>query len=165
MKDKTNTFIEKLYECNQHKKRIILAKKKLNKIMPLTSHKYRNLDDDFMSYIDQFIFRFSKMQDTMGEKLFPSFLELTGEEIKSKTFIDRLNRLEELGLVDKNEWMELRRNRNEVSCEYSFNQDEVVDGINLIYNSSDRLLSIYDNFYKYCQNKFDFVRESKVLKQ
>lgn len=33
------TFIEKLYECNHHKKRIILAKKKLNKIMTLTFHK------------------------------------------------------------------------------------------------------------------------------
>jgi len=39
----------------------------------------------------------------MGEKIFPEILELSGEEVKSKTFIDRLNRLGELALVDKNE--------------------------------------------------------------
>ncbi|WP_418641218.1 hypothetical protein [Sulfurimonas sp. ST-27] len=165
MRDLKATFIEKLHECNQHKKRLLLAKKKLDSIIPLNIQKYNNLNDDYISYIDQLIFRFSKLQDTMGDKLFPALLELMGEEVKSKPFIDRLNRLEELGIVDKNEWLKLRKDRNEIAHEYSFNQDEVVDSINLIYDITYKLLFFYDIFYKYCIDKFEFIRDSEVLKR
>ena len=153
MKDIKSTFVEKLHECNQHKKRLQLAKKNLELIMPLTVDKYEKLTEVQASFIDQMIFRFSKMQDTVGDKLFPSFLELSGENIKEKTFIDRLNRLEELNLVEKDEWMKLRKNRNEIAHEYSFNQDEVVESINLIFNVTDKLIGIYDTFFKYCKEK------------
>ena len=163
MKDIENIFVEKLHECNQHKKRLQIAKKHLSKNIPFTKDNYANLSDAEISFVDQLIFRFSKLQDTMGDKLFPSLLELVGENVKDKTFIDRLNRLEELGLVDRVEWMSLRKDRNEIAHEYSFNQDEVIDSINLIYNLSDKLISIYDGFYKYCFEKFSFVEESNIL--
>jgi hypothetical protein len=165
MIDIKNTFCEKLHECNQHKSRIVKAKNMLQENMPLSLEVYKRLNDIQLSFIDQLIFRFLKLQDTMGDKLFPSFLELIGEESKRMTFIDKLNRLEELELLYKNEWMELRKDRNEIAHEYSFNQDEVVDGINLIYNDVDKLLEIYDFFYKYCFEKFEFVRDSKVIKE
>lgn len=163
MKDVENIFIEKLHECNQHKKRLLLSKKKLEHKIPLTKRKYELLTDEEISFIDQMIFRFSKLQDTMGEKLFPSFLELVGEKIRDKTFIDRLNRLEELNIVNKNEWMQLRKDRNEIAHEYSFNKNEVIDSINLIYEVANNLLNIYDTFYKYCFDKFDFIKNSDIL--
>jgi len=155
MKDIRQTFREKIYECNQHKKRLQGAKEKLQDIMPLNVEKYNELDDIFISIIDQLIFRFSKLQDTMGDKIFPSILELNGENVKKMTFIDRLNRLEELELLYQVDWMSLRKERNEIAHEYSFNQEEVVDSINLIYKRVDKLLAIYDNIYNYCQNKFN----------
>jgi uncharacterized protein with HEPN domain len=123
--------------------------------MPLNVEKYNELDDIFISIIDQLIFRFSKLQDTMGDKIFPSILELNGENVKKMTFIDRLNRLEELELLYQVDWMSLRKERNEIAHEYSFNQEEVVDSINLIYKRVDKLLAIYDTIYNYCQNKFN----------
>lgn len=164
MKDIKNTFIEKLHECNQHKIRLLKAKQHLQKYIPIDKEQYGEFDDVVMGFIDQMIFRFSKLQDTMGEKLFPSLLELMGEEVKSKPFIDRLNRIEELGILYKNEWMDLRKDRNEIAHEYSFNQDEVVDGINLIFNSSNKLILFYDSFYSYCQEKFEFIKNSEVLR-
>jgi len=164
MKDIKNTFIEKLHECNQHKRRLVKAKDNLQKHMPIKKDEYINFDDITMSFIDQMIFRFSKLQDTMGDKLFPSLLELMGEEVKNKSFIDRLNRLEELEILSKDEWMELRKDRNEIAHEYSFNLDEVVDGINLIFDRSDKLICIYDSFYQYCREKFDFIKNSEVLR-
>ncbi|MBD3789920.1 MAG: hypothetical protein IE885_06095 [Campylobacterales bacterium] len=165
MRDIQNTFIEKLYECQKHKEKIILASQKIEYLMPLSVDSYNLLSFEQTSFIDQMIFRFTKLQDTMGEKLFPSLLELMGEEVKSKPFIDRLNRIEELGILYKNDWMDLRKDRNEIAHEYSFNQDEVVEGINTIYRSINKLLSIYDSFYGYCTEKFDFVRDSDVLKR
>lgn len=152
MKDIKNTFCEKLYECNQHKSKILKAKKYLKEEMPLTLEVYKTLDDAKLSFIDQLIFRFSKLQDTMGENLFSSFMELIGEESKKMTFIDKLNRLEELAILYKNNWMGLRKDRNEIAHE-----------INIIYADTDNLLNIYDVFYKYCFNKFEFVRKSKIL--
>ncbi len=157
MRDKIQTFKEKLYECDQHKKRLLSAKNNLQTMMPLRLDVYEKLDDISMSIIDQMIFRFSKLQDTMGEKIFPAILALNGESVKKMTFIDRLNRLEELELLSKNEWMELRHDRNEIAHEYSFNQDEVVDSINLIYTKLDTLIAIYDGLRSYCYNQFDFL--------
>ncbi len=164
MKDIKNTFVEKLHECNQHKIRLLKAKSHLKSFIPIDKDRYLNLGDAEIGFIDQMIFRFSKLQDTMGEKLFPSLLELMGEEVKNKPFIDRLNRIEELEILYRDDWMSLRKDRNEIAHEYSFNQDEVVDSINTIYDIADKLLFIYDTFYKYCQEKFDFVRQSEVLK-
>ncbi|WOE69013.1 hypothetical protein RZR97_07800 [Hydrogenimonas thermophila] len=163
MRNIKQTFIEKLHECNQHKKRLLKAKSYLKDIMPLDIDRYNTLNEVQMSFIDQMIFRFSKLQDTMGEKIFPNILELFGEDIKKLTFIDRLNRLEELELLYKDEWMSLRKDRNEIAHEYSFNQDEVVNGINLIFDRTDDLLKIYQDIYRYCFEKFEFVKESKIL--
>ncbi len=162
MKDIKQTFIEKLHECNQHKKRLLSAKKRLGNFMPFDIDSYNNLDEVEISTIDQMIFRFSKLQDTLGDKIFPFILELNAENVKTMTFIDRLNRLEELELLYKDDWMSLRKDRNEIAHEYSFNQEEVVDSINLIFNRVDDLLKIYDDIYKYCFSKFNFAKDTGV---
>ena len=157
MKDIKQTFSEKLHECNQHKKRLLSAKQRLKSMMPLDVNSYLGLDEMSISVIDQMIFRFSKLQDTMGDKIFPNILELNGENIKKMTFIDRLNRLEELELLYKDKWMALRKDRNEIAHEYSFNTDEVVSSINLIFNKTDELIKHYDSVYQYSMDKFELA--------
>ena len=155
MQDIRNTFQEKIYECNKHKEKIHDAKEYLSEIMPLSLDKYVSLSKIESSFIDQLNFRFSKLQDTIGESLFKSILIISKEEVKKMTFLDILNRLEELEVVNKNEWLSLREVRNEIAHEYSFNQEEVVENINLIYKKSDELLRIYQNVCKFIQVKFD----------
>ncbi len=162
-----DTFIEKLYECNMHKKRLLQAKEMLKGIIPLSINRYQHLEPIKISVIDQMIFRFSKLQDTMGEKVFPAILLLSGEEIKRMTFIDRLNRLEELELVDKDRWMKLRKERNEIAHEYSYNIEEVVEGINHIYKKIDELVEIFDKICNFTLEKFPNIgdRIKKVCKE
>jgi len=135
MKQK-ETFIEKLYECNQHKKRLQFAISKVGSSLPLSPTKYANLSDEMLSYIDQMFFRFSKLQDTMGDKIFPYLLGLLGEEVKSMPYIDRLNRLEELEIILANDWIALRKERNEIAHEYSYNVDDLIESINHIHKAS-----------------------------
>ncbi|MCF6359997.1 MAG: hypothetical protein L3J29_04465 [Cyclobacteriaceae bacterium] len=116
--ERKEKFIEKLYECNQHKTRLQLAMDRLKTKMPLTLPVYVNLSDELSSFIDQMFFRFSKLQDTMGDKIFPYLLVLLGEEVKSMPYIDRLNRLEELEIISTNDWTTLRKERNEIAHEY-----------------------------------------------
>ncbi|MDQ7068661.1 MAG: hypothetical protein Q9M40_12175 [Sulfurimonas sp.] len=91
-------------------------------------------------------------------------LFLLGEDFSRKPFIDMLNRLEKLELLDKQEWMNLRTIRNDVAHEYSFNVDELVDSLNDIFAVKDKLISFYDTFYGYCVVKFKFTRDSEVLR-
>jgi len=93
----------------------------------------------------------------MGEKIFPSILLLSEENVKNKTFIDILNRLEELEILDKNRWLKLREVRNEIAHEYSFNTDEVVESIESIFYKSDELIEIYNDILIFCKNKFNFL--------
>jgi hypothetical protein len=152
IKDIEKTFKEKLYECDKHVEKITVSKNHLHAFMPLSVETYLKLNDVDISFIDQLIFRFSKLQDSMGEKIFPAILVLAKEEVKKKTFIDILNRLEELEILDKAEWLKLREIRNDIAHEYSFNKDEVVDSIIAIYNASDDLMSIYRATCDFCKN-------------
>lgn len=108
------------------------------------------IKDMHSGYIDQLIYRFSKLQNTMGEKLFPAILLLLKEDVKPLSFIDRLNRLEELEMIEADAWLRMREIRNEIAHEYSFNRDEVVQSINLVYRCCDDLLVMYDSVKKEC---------------
>ena len=151
---------ERLFEASLHKKRLQSALHKLKFIMPLDTEKYSELDDIFISILDQMLFRFTKLQDTLGEKVFPLILELSKEPVKKMSFIDRLNRLEELEVLDKVEWVGLRANRNEIAHEYSYNEEDIVENIEFIYTKSANLITIYDKIYNYCYTKFDIGIEN-----
>lgn len=159
--DTIASFKEKLHECDKHAQKIMIAKQQLMEVMPLTLAQYLVLDNVALSFIDQLIYRFSKLQDSMGEKIFPMILLVAGEEVKRKTFIDMLNRLEELGVVERVLWLSLREIRNEIAHDYSFNQLEVVDSINQIYDVADQLLCVYQQVRDYCTQKFPELNLSK----
>ncbi|MBT4288054.1 MAG: hypothetical protein HOD92_12005 [Deltaproteobacteria bacterium] len=152
--DLKNIFRENLFECGKHHQKIQVARQHLTDQMPLTKEKYLNINDIDMSFIDQLIFRFSKLQDSMGEKIFPLILRMAGEEVKKKTFIDILNRMEELDIVDKNEWLQLREIRNQIAHEYSSNVKEVVNSIVSIFNTSQQLMNIYITVIRFCEQRF-----------
>ncbi len=151
----SNTFQEKIYECNKHIEKIETSKKYLAEHMPLSVVTYQALDDISLSFIDGLIYRFLKLQDTMGGKIFPAILLFAEEDVKRKTFIDILNRLEELEVLDKNQWLNLREARNEIAHEYSFNIAEVVDSINLIYRKSDELVEVYDSVCEFFRTRYN----------
>ena len=64
-----------------------------------SGRRYESLTEDDIEHIDQMLYRFSKLQDAMGERTFPALLEWLEEDIKPMTTIDRLNRLEEIGAL------------------------------------------------------------------
>ena len=152
------SFKENLYECHKHKEKITTAKQHLVAVMPLTVDEYSSFNDINMSFVDQLIFRFSKLQDTLGEKIFPSILTLSKEDVKRKTFVDILNRLEELEVINKNEWLKLRETRNQIAHEYSFNTEELLESISNVYNVSSDLINILDDISEFCLEKFDFLK-------
>lgn len=141
-----NLRIEKLIvECDKHLKRINGAYLKMSVFMPLDAKRYQQLTDDEIEHIDQFLFRFAKLQDAMGEKLFMLLLEFLKEEYtRARPFIDILNRLEQLGLLeDKNVWLELRKVRNNIAHQYEDEPQQAAEALNAIYASKSILEKIY----------------------
>jgi hypothetical protein len=132
------------------------AREKIKIHFPLEKEKYLRLKPEELSFFDQLIFRFSKMQDTMGGKLFPSILENLGEEINSLPFIDRLTKLEQLGIIPSSEdWMLLRETRNMITHEYPFITDEVIDGLNLLNRHCELIQEIWEKINNYIQIRFN----------
>ena len=140
--------MEKLInECDKHVQRMNHAYTKMALFMPLDISRYNQLSEDEVEHVDQFLFRFAKLQDAMGEKLFILMLEFLEEENpKSKPFIDTLNRLEQLGLLeDKNTWLELRKIRNNIAHQYEDDPKQASEALNSIYAVKPTLESIFQS--------------------
>jgi len=88
-------------------------------VQPFTPETASRLDDDqeLSERVDAFVARFSRLQDTLGDKLLSSLLEAVGEE--RAILIDRLDKAEKLGWIQSSdEWMEIRQLRNQMIHEY-----------------------------------------------
>lgn len=132
-------------ECEKHLQTLHYAKSELKNLFPLTGRSYQNLSQEDIQAIDQFIYRFSKLQDTIGEKLIKIVFSLYEENIEKFTFIDILNRLEKAEILTTKEWQELRDIRNELSHNY---EDEPLESsivLNKVYEKEETLGLIYQN--------------------
>lgn len=137
--------LEKLFkECDKHLQRINEAYGDMAAFMPLNAVKYDELSKQQVQAIDQYLFRFSKLQDTMGEKLFKLFLARFEESIDRLPFIDILNKLEKyLNMALANEWQDLRKIRNQLAHEYEDDAIEMANMLNLIYAKKEVIERIY----------------------
>lgn len=105
--------------CDKHILRINEAIEGLGIVLPMSAEYYKNLNTEQVRCIDQFIFRFSKLQDAMGAKIFRYVLELLDEDISSLPMRDILNRLERYLIIPSaDEWIYIRELRNEIAHDY-----------------------------------------------
>ena len=137
-------------ECKKHILRIESSTKEMSKFMPLDSKRYENLDNKEVQIIDQFLFRFTKLQDAMEEKLFKTLLLYLDEKVENKPFIDILNRMEKIGVLESvQEWRNLRDIRNELAHNYDDDSEESSIVINNIYAKKDILIGIFNKLESY----------------
>jgi len=147
-------WIAALDECDAHIVRIQHALDHLADKLPLTKEIYDYLDDRDIAYIDQIVFRFSKLQDTMGKKIFPLGLVLLGEDVQGLPFIDLLNKLEALGMLpSSSKWMEWREMRNDLTHEYPDVVEDRIDALNNLQNILAEMLNVYANIRKFVNAK------------
>lgn len=146
---------ESLQICAVHFQRMSYATSKVKARFPLDEEKYNKLSMDDLSYLDQLIFRFSKLQDSMGNRLFPVVLANLGEDITGKPFIDLLTKLEQLNLLeDHKQWLILRETRNLVTHEYPFFTPEIIEGLNLLIEQILILETIWNRINSFSKERF-----------
>ncbi len=111
-------------------------------------------DKERIKTIDAFIFRFIKLQDFMGDKLFRVILESVGEYKDNMSLIDVLDKMEKLGIITHaDKWIEFRVARNKLTHEYPDNQEDVIEGIKLAITYFKEISDILQGIIQYIQNK------------
>ncbi len=98
---------------------------------PFTTHKAESLDSniDLSERVDAFVCRFGRLQDNLGDKLLPHYLNMLGE--KTGAVLDNLNLAEKLGLIQSADiWMTLRELRNQMIHEYMEDPVKLTDALN-----------------------------------
>lgn len=78
------------------------------------------LDKNGRRLLDQFAYRYTRLQDDMGARLMPSILQALGEDVAVMPALDRFARLEQLGwLPSAQAWGTLRQIRNQFTHDYT----------------------------------------------
>jgi len=149
MTDRKQEISERLQRefeiCDKHILRINEALNDLSGILPLTAESYTLLDSEQIRCLDQFIFRFSKLQDAMGAKIFRYLLEYLDEDVAALPMRDILNRLERFRILpDANEWVYIRELRNEIAHDYPLMENDVVHILNELLSKTEVLFGIYE---------------------
>jgi hypothetical protein len=76
-------------------------------------------DDRAVEAIDQFVLRFLKIVDATTRRLFPIVLATLGEREEAMPLIDVLNRMEQLGYLERAiDWRLARDLRNQLTHDY-----------------------------------------------
>jgi len=133
-----------LKECDRHLLRINDAYQDMQAFMLLNQEKYQQLTKDEIQAIDQYLYRFGKMQDAMGGKLFKLIIAKYEVNAERLAFIDILNKLEKLQIISSaEEWKILRKISNDLAHEYGEDPLEMASMLNSIYSKKPILENIY----------------------
>jgi len=148
-------LVETLAICEIHDHRMHFAWESVRSRFPLTIDTISRVSDMDLAMFDQVIYRFSKLQDCMGARLFKQLLQLLQEDVDGLPFIDLLNKMEKLSLIDRaQDWIELRQTRNVLAHEYPFDVELQVEELNLLTDDVERLSSIWNRLKEYAQKRF-----------
>jgi len=95
------------------------------------------------------VLRFAKLQDFIGRKLIDTLFAETREIIDELTMIDKLHKLERLGIIDSvATWDKMRDVRNYLTHEYPENPEnpeKTADNLNSLVTLAPKLLKILQN--------------------
>ncbi|MDZ7841329.1 MAG: hypothetical protein U5R46_11005 [Gammaproteobacteria bacterium] len=121
---------------------------------PFTAQTAERLDQnqDLAERVDAFVARFSRLQDTLGDKLLPALLEALGEE--RAMLIDRLDKAEKLGWIQSSEqWMAIRQLRNQMIHEYIEDPNVLAEALQSGHEYVEELLSAARNMLDELQKR------------
>lgn len=105
------------WECDRHRAALVEALADWHRL-PTPDITALDQDSALRRLTDQILYRFTKLQDAMGERLVPATLGWLREPHEAWPMRDRLDRLEKLGFLDVEAWLQWRDVRNRLAHEY-----------------------------------------------
>lgn len=152
----------------RHSHRILYARGKMKVFFPLTTvSRYHNLSDEEIEHIDQLVYRFQKLQDDMGNKLFKSVVANLGEtEVFNKPILDILNIMKKYGVLNENvDWQTMREIRNSLAHEYLDDVKSDIELINDLFETKSLgLIQIFTGILDYIKtNMYSSIDEKTKM--
>ena len=115
----------------------------------LTPDDYTHLNKDDRRLLDQFAYRYTRLQDDMGARLMPAVLKALGEDIAPMSAIDRFSRLEQLGWIHSaDDWLSLRQVRNQFAHDYPDSPAERFERLQAAIHAAQQLLTVLAQFQR-----------------
>ena len=150
-----NTFIiERLLEITE-KEVFYFQQSKIRVINSNIDTKWIEVLDqnpEHSEMLDAFVARFSRLQDTVGDKLLPAILKLNLESVGSQ--LDNLFRAEKLGWIDSaDQWIELRGLRNSIFHECMTSPEKLLSALKKVIHLSDMLIKTQNLLVSNFKNK------------
>ncbi|QKE28128.1 hypothetical protein AACT_0935 [Arcobacter acticola] len=131
-----------LQEAQLHIDRLESVLITLEKLYPLDSNKIESISVENKDKLDVLAFRFSKLQDLLGTKIFREYLTVLQYPIEDKNFLELLKELDKEKIIDIDIWSEFRGIRNSISHDYPSEEDEKIEAINYLIKNVKYLISI-----------------------
>jgi len=109
-------------------------------------------DEELAEQVEAFTSRFCRLQDTIGDKLLPAWLDALGE--KKSVAIDNLDKAEKIGvLTSVEQWLELRQLRNQMIHEYIEDLTILADAMQTAYTHLGFIVSVAELIIKDLENR------------
>jgi uncharacterized coiled-coil protein SlyX len=144
------TIESAIKECDSHVAKCRRARALLEQAFPLSSDRFKNLEEDTIEHIDQLVYRFTKMQDSMGMRLLPSLYSYVEADDSPKPFLTILMRLEQLGILTSAElWQFFRNLRNNLAHDYPESIEQTVDTLNVLNEEFSTFEEMYTKVREY----------------
>jgi hypothetical protein len=113
---------------------------------PLTVDHFATRDPALIAALDQFAYRFVKLQDVISVQLFRRFaLDVLHEPVESLPVIDIMNLLERYGyLPSAARWQQIREIRNQITHEYRLDPEELIVTLDIAFSMVAEMSEIFD---------------------
>ena len=110
------------------------------------------IDDDLSECVEAFVSRFSRFQDTVGDKLIPQLLKALGEKPAAVMVnLDTAERLEWIESAD--EWQAIRQLRNQMVHDYIEDLEVLSSAIQTAQEFVPMLIRVADNLQNELQKR------------
>ena len=121
-------------------------------VRALTVTDYNRLSKADRRLLDQFAYRYTRLQDDMGARLMPAILKALGEDVASMSAIDRFARLEQLGWLGNAEsWSTLRQIRNQFTHDYPDDAAQRYERLQAATDAAGQLLAVMEQIHQKLQ--------------
>ncbi len=148
----SKAIVEQLIQITSKEVRYLLRTAARLHALKIDAAWVKSLDesDENSEMLDAFVSRYSRLQDTLCDKLLPALLWVSLE--KTGAQLDNLLRAEKLGWIESTEsWVELRELRNRMVHEYMETVDDLLEALQQALCSVPVLIETQRRMAEYAQ--------------
>lgn len=139
----TSGLFEIIKIADIHAARINMALEDLKVVLPFDQHKIGTIQKQNLLLIELLVSRFGQLQDLLGVKIIDTFLKDQAENIDGLTMLDKIHKLERLGIIeDAAIWKDMRQARNHAVHEYPDHPELTANYLNQVVALAPKLLDI-----------------------